>query len=93
MKRSLVYDKRVSVKDGVGVVVFTAQPVVEPVVVYPGAGLLNAVGFYLSDLRRKTGEVVVRLLRDLARFGVKISTVRVKVNEGRDNLVRLEPVS
>jgi len=62
--------------------------VVEPVVVYPSAGLLNAVGFCLRDLRRKTGDVVVSLVFGLARFG-ELS----QVNEGRDNLVRLEPVS
>ena len=44
---------------------FTAEVVVEPVVVNPSARLLNAVSFNLGNGCLKTGEVIVRLVIDV----------------------------
>ena len=49
LEHCFVYDCRVVVENGVGVVVFTAEVVVEPVVVNPSSRLLNAVSFNLGN--------------------------------------------
>jgi hypothetical protein len=87
LEHCFVDDCRVVVKNGVGVVVFTAEVVVEPVVVNPSARLLNAVSFNLGNGCLKTGEVIVRLVIKLI-----VLWEMVEVDKLRNHFVRAEPV-